>query len=132
MPGTVAVAAPSTVLPFSLCTKFSRQFAYDALENSYANGESQRSVTVDAPRRTWTQNKRLKPTAITTLSTFFDASNGSQKCFWFYDIFDPAFTSYDPTGVATGGRYAARIIGGFSLTGDVARSDVPLSLIEVF
>ena len=44
MVGNVQNAAPTTVLPLSLCKSFVHERAYPLIENEYKNGESQRSV----------------------------------------------------------------------------------------
>jgi hypothetical protein len=44
MPGNVANAIASTVLPQSLCCAFVHTREYPLIENEYRNGESQRSA----------------------------------------------------------------------------------------
>ena len=112
MPGSVLNAAPATVLPQSLCRTFVHERAYPLIENEYKNGESQRSVLATNSRRRWRLAKRLAPAAIQTLRAFFDARKGATEPFYFYDPYDtnPKF-SYDPTGVATVGRYTVRFNG---------------------
>ena len=109
MPGSVLNAAPATVLPPSLCKSFVHERAYPLIENEYKNGESQRSVQATTSRKRWRLTKRLTPAVLQTLRTFYEARNGSTEPFYFYDPYDtsPKF-SYDPTGVATVGRYTVR------------------------
>jgi len=56
-------------------------------------------------RKTWQLTKRLTPSQLGTLRTFYFALNGPQQPFYFYDPFetDPHF-SYDGTGVVATGR----------------------------
>ena len=132
MPGSVLNAAPSTVLPQSLCRTFVHERAYPLIENEYKNGESQRSVLATNSRRRWRLAKRLTPAALQTLRDFFDARNGSTEPFYFYDPYDtnPMF-SYDPTGVVTVGRYTVRFNGDWQQSSGLGRSDVQIELLEL-
>jgi hypothetical protein len=73
--------------------------------------------------------KRLTPTALVALRNFFDARNGSTEPFYFYDPYDtnPKF-SYDPTGVATVGRYIVRFNGDWQQSCGPGRSDVQIEV----
>ena len=73
MPGSVANAAPATVLPQSLCRAFAHERSYPLIENEYKNGESQRSVLAANSRRRWRQAKRLTPAVLVALRNFIDA-----------------------------------------------------------
>ena len=132
MPGSVLNAVPATVLPQSLCRTFVHERAYPLIENEYKNGESQRSVLATNSRRRWRLAQRLTPTALQTLRDFFDARNGSTEAFYFYDPYDtnPKF-SYDPTGVATTGRYTVRFNGDWQQSSGLGRSDVQIELLEL-
>jgi hypothetical protein len=132
MPGSVENAAPATVLPQSLCRAFTHARAYPIIENEYRNGESQRSVLATTSRKKWTLRKRLAPSELAALRDFYDARNGMHEPFYFYDPYqtNPKF-SYDPTGVATTGRYTVRFNGDWSQSVGLGRSDVEIELIEV-
>ena len=132
MPGSVLNAAPATVLPQSLCRTFVHERVYPLIENEYKNGESQRSVLATNSRRRWRLAKRLTPSALQTLRDFFDARNGSTEPFYFYDPYEtsPRF-SYDPTGVATVGRYIVRFNGDWQQSCGPGRSDVQIELLEL-
>ena len=132
MPGSVLNATPATVPPQSLPRAFVHERAYPLIENEYKNGESQRSVLATNSRRRWRLAKRLTPTALQTLRDFFDARNGSTEAFYFYDPYDtnPKF-SYDPTGVATTGRYTVRFNGDWQQSSGLGRSDVQIELLEL-
>jgi hypothetical protein len=132
MPGSVQNAAPTTVLPQSLCRAFSHARAYPIIENEYKNGESQRSVLATTSRKKWTLRKRLTPTLLQALRNFYDARNGTHEPFYFYDPYDasPRF-SYDPTGVATTGRYTVRFNTDWTQSVGPGRSDVDIELIEL-
>ncbi len=132
MPGSVANAAPTTVLPQSLCASFSHSRAYPILENEYKDGTSQRTTLATTSRKKWTLRKRLAPTALQALRNFYDARNGTHESFYFYDPYDtsPQF-SYDPTGVAVTGRYVVRFNTDWSQSVGPGRSDVDIELIEL-
>ncbi|MBZ5618906.1 MAG: hypothetical protein LAQ69_09315 [Acidobacteriia bacterium] len=132
MPGSVLNAAPATVLPLSLCKSFVHERAYPLIENEYKNGESQRSVLAATSRKRWRLTKRLPPVVLQTLRNFFDARDGSTEPFYFYDPYDtnPKF-SYDPTGIATVGRYTVRFNGDWQQSSGPGRSDVQIELLEL-
>ena len=132
MPGSVANAAPTTVLPNSLCRAFAHVRAYPIVENEYRNGESQRSALAATSRKKWTLGKRLTPTQLAALRAFYDARNGTLEPFYFYDPYEtnPKF-SYDPTGVVVTGRYTVRFNSDWDQSVTPGRSDVQIELIEL-
>ncbi len=132
MPGSVANAAPSTVLPQSLCTAFAHERAYPLVENEYKDGSSQRTVLATTSRKRWRLSKRLTPTQLQELRDFYDARQGPVEPFYFYDPYEtnPKF-SYDPTGEAVAGRYTVRFDGEWKQFSGPGRSDVSIELIEL-
>jgi hypothetical protein len=132
VPGSVAAAAPTTVLPLSLCKAFVHSREYALVENEYRNGESQRSLLVASSRKSWRLAKRLTASAMKTLRDFYDARNGPQQSFYFYDVFEtsPKF-GYDPTGVATTGRYTVRFEGPWEQSCGMGRVDVNIALVQL-
>jgi hypothetical protein len=132
MPGSVQNAAPTSVLPQSFCRAFVHERFYPLIENEYKSGESQRSVLATNSRRRWRLTKRLPPAALQTLRDFFEARNSATEPFYFYDPYDtnPKF-AYDPTGVATVGRYTVRFNGDWQQSCGPGRSDVQIELLEL-
>jgi hypothetical protein len=132
MPGSVANAAATTVMPHSLSRAFTHTREYPVIENEYRNGESQRSAQASTSRKKWTLTKRLTPAQLAALRTFYEARNGSLEPFYFYDPYEtnPRF-SYDPTGVAQNGRYVVRFNSDWSQSVTPGRSDVQIELIEL-
>jgi hypothetical protein len=130
MPGSVANAAPATVMPLSLCKAFSHSREYVVLENEYKNGESQRSHATATSRKSWRTSRRLAPTLLATFRDHFDARGGSHEPFYFYDPYDSIFT-YDPTGVQVLGRYTVRYAGTWEQMAGMGRADVEIDLIEI-
>jgi len=132
MPGSVENAAPSTVLPQSLCRAFTHERAYPLIENEYKNGESQRSVLATNSRKRWRLTKRLNPAALQTLRDFYDARNGTTEPFYFYDPYEtsPKFW-FDPTGQVTVGRYTVRFNSDWQQSSGPGRSDVEIELLEL-
>lgn len=132
VPGSVANAAPSTVLPWSLCKAFAHSREYAVIDNEYRNGESQRSRLVETSRKSWRTSRRLTPTALEDFRDFYDARHGPQEPFWFYDPWDtdPKF-SYDENGSSPDGRYTVRFEGTWEQMVGMGRADVEITLIEL-
>ncbi|MGE5487286.1 MAG: DUF2460 domain-containing protein [bacterium] len=132
MPGSVANAAPATVLPPTLCVAFARAQEYPAIENEYRNGESQRSVQANNSRKRWRLAKRLTPAQLQALRSFYEARKGPVEPFYFYDPYEtnPKF-SWDPTGANPTGRYIVRFDSEWSQSSMPGRSDVSVELVEL-
>ena len=132
MPGSIANAAPSTVLPLSLSRSFAPSREYALIENEYKDGTSQRSLQATTSRKRWKLTKRLTPTQLSALRTFYFARNGPLDEFYFYDPYEtsPKF-SYDPTGAATAGRYTVRFDGPWQQLVTFSRADADLALAQL-
>lgn len=132
MAGTIASAAPTVVMPYSLSSAFRQSREYINDENRYLAGEVQRSALVSTSRKRWTLTKLLTAAQVGALRTFYLAQLGGVIEFYFYDVFEtsPKF-SYDPTGAASVGRYAVRFEGKLDLTLQLARHQAQLSLTEI-
>jgi len=132
MPGSVQNAVPAAVLPHSLSRAFGHAREYIVIENEYRNGESQRSRLVETSRKRWRTARRLTPTLLGAFRDFYDNRSGPLEPFYFYDPWDtsPRF-SYDPTGVATAGRYTVRFEVAWEQSVGLRRTDLEISLIEL-
>jgi len=132
MPGSVSLATPVMVLPISLSRAFVHAREYPVQVNEYQNGESQRGRLADTSRKRWRLAKQLAPGQLSVLRDFYDARNGPQEPFYFYDPYEtnPPF-SHDPTGAATQGRYTVRFEGAWSQNVGPARSECEIELVEV-
>lgn len=132
MPGSVANAAPATVLPEGLCSAFEHSREWAVIDNEYQNGESQRSYLSTTSRKKWSLSKWLTPTQLDTLRDFYEARDGTKEPFYFYDPYEtsPKFT-YDATGATTTGRYTVRFNGEWSQSSNLARAEVQIELIEL-
>ncbi len=132
MPGSVENAAPSTVLPLSLCRAFVHERSYPLIENEYKNGESQRSVQAAASRKRWRMAKHLTAAQLGDLRDFYEARSGTFEAFYFYDPYEtsPRF-SHDPTGAETTGRHTVRFDSNWSQSIDAGRTNVEITLVEL-
>jgi hypothetical protein len=120
------------VLPASLSRAFVHAREYPVQVNEYLNGESQRGRLADTSRKRWRLAKMLTAAQLSVLRDFYDARNGPQDAFYFYDPYEtnPPF-SHDPTGTATQGRYTVRFEGTWSQSSGPARSECEIELVEV-
>ena len=129
MPGNLAAAVPSGVMPYSLCTAFSESREYVELQATYHDGTTDRSRLATTSRRTFTMTKKLTATAAAALKTFWDGQGGGLIPFLFYNLIEGP---YDGTGAATLGRYTVVFRGNWSQATGLLRTDVPqLELVEV-
>ena len=132
MPGSVQNAAPTTVLPQSLCRAFAHAREYPVLENEYKNGESQRSMQAATSRKRWRLAKRLTPSQLTQLRSFFEAHGAGLQPFFFYDGLEsiPRW-NYDPTGLDPNGRFTVRFVSGWNQSVGLGRADAEIEFVEV-
>jgi hypothetical protein len=137
MPSNLQQAAPSGVMPASLCTAFAESREYAQLQNAYNDGTIQRSQLAKTSRRTFRLAKRLSASALATLYNFWVAQNGGLSPFLFYNPEEPVpgqpvGSNYDPTGNSTQGRYTVVFRGNWTQATDIARTNVQgLELVEV-
>jgi len=129
MPGNVQNAAPSGVMPYSLCLAFSESRECLQLETQYHDGTTERSQLAQTSRKTFRLAQRLTATLAAALKSFWDSHQGGVVPFLFYNLAEGA---YDSTGNSTQGRYTVVFRGNWSQATGMQRTDVPqIELIEV-
>lgn len=135
MPGSLAAAAPVTVLPASLCAAFSESRELPVLETEYRDGSVQTKSQATTGLRRWRPGKRLAAAALWTLREFWEARRGGLEPFYFYDPYDAGAgaigSNYDATGVSTQGRHTCVFSGGWNQSIGVARTEASIELVEV-
>lgn len=128
MPGNVATATASIVMPLVLCSSFQRSEVWKAHVNGYANGEHEAKSLVTNSRRAWELTAPLSVAALAALRDFYDGRKGEQLPFYFYDTHEGV---YDATGTLANGRYIVRFAGVWSHARSIGRSPANVSLIEI-
>jgi hypothetical protein len=128
MPGNVATATASSVMPLVLCSSFQRSESWKSNANSYANGEHEAASLVTNSRRVWELTIPLASAALATLRDFYDGRKGEQLPFYFYDTHEGA---YDATGTLANGRYIVRFARPWSHARAIGRMPASISLIEI-
>lgn len=137
MPGNIQIAAPSGVMPASLCTAFTELREYVQLQNQYHDGTIQRSQLAQTSRRTFRLSKRLSASLLSTLYSFWVSHNAGLTPFVFYDPFDVGSgqqisSNYDSTGSNTQGRVTVVFRGNWTQATDIARTTLQgLELVEL-
>ena len=128
MPASLALAQPTTVMPFSLCRSFVEDRLWtNIISEPYPDGRTQGRVQVGQPRRSWTITQRLSFTQYNTLHTFYNARKGMLEPFYWY----PLQTDYDATGTSLTGRYTVRFNGSLSAEYLPGKQTLNIQLIEV-
>lgn len=122
------------MLPNNLCRAFSHRREMAVNVNLYKDGASQVGLLVSAgaPRLAWSLGYRLSASALVTLRGWYEAWQGSQWAFYFYDLANEKTAVYDPTGAATTGRYTVRFSGGWQQSMGIGRGDVQVELVQVY
>ena len=90
MPGNLLVAAPTLVMPFTLCTAFTEARLFEVLVNTYHDGTPERGsiqdgVDVPVSMRRWTMSKRLPASTLIALRSFYESLNGGVDPFYWYN-----------------------------------------------
>jgi hypothetical protein len=132
MPGSVANASVSTVLPQWLARSFVRADEWRVDQNVYQNGEVQSRTQVTAQRLRWTAEPILTADELEDLKDFWLAT--LHGAFYYYDPYEAAGaigSNYDGTGSATTGRHKVRWEGAWQQTMNLGRFTVRLGLVEV-
>ena len=128
MPGSVSLASPATVLPYSLSEVFTESYEWPVVSSEvYVDGSIQVRSDATAARKTWVLRQNWEFDDISDLLDFWDARKGPHEPFYFY----PLLADYDPTGVLTTGRYLVRFDGTLQREYMMARWPVNLRLVEV-
>jgi len=129
MPGNLASAAPSGVMPYALCVSFTEAREYAQLQSQYHDGTTERSQLAQTSRKTFQLAQRLTAARAITLKAFWDGQQGGVVPFLFYNLAEGA---YDATGNSTQGRYTVVFRGNWAQTTGALRTDVPqLEMAEV-
>lgn len=128
MPGNVATATASTVLPNGLAAAFTEAAEWPILANEpYPDGRTQRRALAANSRKSWSIGRRLTQAEWVTLLAFYEATKGPLTPFYFYA--DPS--DYDATGASTTGRWLVRFAGAISRSIEPGRGLAEFSLIQV-
>lgn len=131
MPGNVAAASPSTVMPDFVSRSFDYASQYVSDLNYYADGSGQGKAITSSGRRVWRAEIPCNSTLLTALRTFWLA----RKCiepFWFYYWRETTpLGSVDLTGASTVGRYAAKFNGSWSEEFTLGRNSIQVEIVEV-
>lgn len=135
MPGSVANAVATEVLPQVLCRAFTSSRDWICDENTYRNGESQRNARVSTSRKSWQIAPALTAAQWATMIAFIEARR-HVEAFFFYDPFEPAGgqpvgSNFDATGVSTQGRYTVVARGAVEAELNIPRGVMGLTLVEV-
>jgi len=133
MPGSVAAASASAVLPLFISVSFEHARQWGVEDNTYVCGDSQRRTLTTTSRKTWRLTKRLTPDQWDDLLAFWIARNGTLDPFFLYGGTEthPRW-DWDRTGVSDTGPQTRRL--GKSRMGGapgIPRPEAEIELIEI-
>jgi hypothetical protein len=129
MPGNVQLAIPQGVFPYKLARSYQRQRKYEMRTTWFPDGSNVRKSYVASDQSAWVLTTRLQPSDVTVLLNFYSARGPYGIPFWYYDMDETRV--FDPTGVATLGRYTVRFQGKISTTGTFPRLDSAVTLLQI-
>jgi hypothetical protein len=128
MPGNVALAAPTTVLPVELSAVFTVEYGYPVVESGpYADGRSQRRNDSATSHKAWTVSRRLTATEWATVLEAWDDLSGPLSPAYFY----PNRDDHDPTGASETGRAIVRFDGALTRSMRLSRCQIDLRLLQI-
>ncbi len=131
MPGNVAAAAASTVMPAFLAQAFDMSSGWVVDVNSYVDGSVQTKALTTVARRIWTATIGMDPTQLSALRTFYQARKCAEPFyFYFWRETSPPGT-VDNTGVSTVGRYTVVFTSEWKEAVQMGRTVVSVQLVEV-
>lgn len=128
MPGNVAAAVPSGVLPYALYSSFVEELRLEPIVNVYPDGSSDRAALAVNPRHYFKLSYRLTPAQWNNFWNFYQNQGG--KPFYFYNLRESGWT-WDASGNQPVGRYVVVFDGPWADTLQLGRCSVNLSLREV-
>lgn len=136
LPSNVGNAAPATVLPRFLCSRFTLVREWASVENEYIGDGSRQTRSLPAggtpaPRRSWQLTAHIPPAELAALREFL-AARRFLEAFYFYDgsVTSPRWL-HDPSGLTTTGRFTVVARGGWSQSMEIARGSADVVLEEV-
>jgi hypothetical protein len=132
MPGSVANAAPSTVMPQALCREFVVVDEWTVDQNTYRSGEVEVRSRVTNKRRRWRASMLLTAAQLATWKAFFLAT--LHAAFYYYDPYEASGaigSNYDGTGSSTTGRFTVCWQGSWKQQMNLGRFSVELELCEL-
>jgi hypothetical protein len=128
MPGSVALSAPTAVLPYGLSAMFIETYTWPTVSSdAYPDGSMQVRSDGAAVRRAWSLSQNWLFADLPDLVDFYDARKGAHEPFYFY----PILSQYDATGVSTTGRYRVRFDGALQRDYQMGRWPASFKLIEI-
>ena len=132
MPGNVAAAAPTTVLPDFVSRSFEYASEFEVDLNYYADGSGQAKAITTTPRRIWRASAKMMSDAqLTALRSFWLARKCVEPFYFYYWRETTPLGAVDNTGVSTVGRYTVKFNGQWSEDFTLGVLHTDIELIEV-
>jgi len=141
MPGNLAAAVATNVMPYNLCLAFSESRSFPMLSNTYHDGSAELGLITDgvnlpASIRTWKLTQRLTGSTAIAMRNFFEGQLGGLTPFYFYNPFEVASghaigSNYDATGLSTQGRHVCVFRGNWAESIGLPRTEIGLEIAEI-
>lgn len=128
MPGTIAAATATTVLPWKGALAFSEARRWpQKVSQPYSDGRVNLRMQANIDRREWRISRRLDYSEWETLRDFYSARDGAAESFYFY----ATLATHDETGESLTGRYLVRFQGALPMTYNLGYISTDFRLVEV-
>lgn len=132
MPGNVAAAAPSTVLPDFVSRSFEYMSEFESDSNYYVDGSGQADALTSTPRRIWRASAKMMTHAqLTALRTFWLARKCVEPFYFYYWRETTPLGAVDNTGASTVGRYTVKFNGDWSEDFSLEVLHIDIQIVEV-
>ena len=130
MPGNVAAAAPSTVMPAFLSSQFELMSSFECDLNYYADGSGQASAIVTTSRKTWRAQVPCDSALLASLRSFWIARKKVEPFYFYFWRETVPLGQVDLTGASTVGRYACKFLSDWSEEFTLGRTTVQVEITE--
>lgn len=130
MPGNVAAAAPSTVMPEFVSSAFELASEFVVDVNGYQDASFQAKALTTTSRKTWRAIIPCTSTLLTSLRSFWSARGIEPFYYYFWRETSP-LGAVDLTGTSTVGRYTVKFNSEWNEENTLGRNAINVEIVEV-
>lgn len=130
MPGNVAAASASAVMPGFLSSQFNLSSAFEVDINYYVDGSGQAKAMASTARKTWRATIPCSSTLLGALRDFWLARKSCEPFYFYFWRETTPLGSVDLTGMSVVGRYVVKFNSPWAEEFTLGRAAINVELIE--